>query len=56
MNKICYKCKIEKSSELFRKNKSKKDGLNSYCKDCYKYYEKNWSLKNKDKLIKKEFN
>lgn len=40
--KVCSKCKIEKSVELFPKDKSKKDGFFIQCKSCYKeYYEKN---------------
>lgn len=40
--KVCSKCKIEKSLELFPKDKSKKDGFFIQCKSCYKeYYEKN---------------
>jgi len=47
MTKICYKCKIEKSKSLFCKDKNKKDGLESYCKECKKEYR----LKNRDKKI-----
>jgi hypothetical protein len=32
--KKCYRCKEEKSVELFCKNKAKKDGLTSECKSC----------------------
>jgi len=32
--KICSKCKAEKEESAFCKDKSKKDGLNSWCKDC----------------------
>jgi hypothetical protein len=32
--KTCSKCSEEKSVNLFYKNKSKKDGLSCYCKDC----------------------
>lgn len=35
-NKICAKCKIEKNSEEFYKDKTKKSGLCSYCKECDK--------------------
>jgi hypothetical protein len=34
--KMCQCCKIEKSLDLFSKNKSKSDGLNIYCKECSK--------------------
>ena len=40
--KICTKCQIEKSVELFHKNKNKKDGLQAQCKECVKaYYQAN---------------
>ena len=44
--KTCPKCKEEKPFSAFNKNRSKKDGYQSYCKvcscECYKsYYEKN---------------
>jgi 5-methylcytosine-specific restriction endonuclease McrA len=32
--KFCPKCKFEKESTKFHKNKSKKDGLSGWCKDC----------------------
>ncbi len=32
--KTCPKCKLEKPFELFGKNRSKKDGLESWCKSC----------------------
>ena len=34
MNKVCSKCKIEKTVVEFYKNKSKKDGLQTICKEC----------------------
>ena len=32
--KVCTKCKVEKELSEFYKDKSKKDGLQSYCKGC----------------------
>jgi len=32
--KKCSKCKISKDSDLFYKDKSRKDGLNNRCKEC----------------------
>jgi hypothetical protein len=34
--KVCFKCKEEKSIELFFKNKNSKDGLHASCKNCQK--------------------
>ena len=44
--KRCTKCKEEKALEFFNKNKGKKDGLQTMCKDCSrsrskKYYKDN---------------
>ncbi len=36
--KICSKCKIEKSTTEFSKDKAKRDGLKSQCKACVKLY------------------
>jgi hypothetical protein len=38
--KACSKCKIEKELDKFGKNKSKKDGRQTYCKECAKAYYK----------------
>lgn len=61
--KTCSQCKIEKDISLFNKDKNKKDGLRSNCKDCdakrlKKYreenkehiaeYNKNYFLENKE--------
>ena len=37
--KCCSKCKLWKSITEFYKNKSRKDGLNSWCKCCQKEYQ-----------------
>lgn len=34
MDKLCCKCGIHKSSNEFYKNNSKRDGLESHCKEC----------------------
>lgn len=53
MKKICYKCKIEKELCEFHKNKYKKDGYNTICKECRKIKSKDdyFNNKNKDKII-----
>jgi len=61
--KICPKCKTEKSFDLFGKNKSKKDGISTYCKKCSKEIDnerewkrkeqkKEWAKNNKEKFLK----
>jgi hypothetical protein len=39
--KMCSKCKIEKSYDNFHKDKTKKNGITSSCKDCHKIYNDN---------------
>ena len=41
MTKVCCKCKAEQSVDCFGKHKSRKDGLQSYCKNCMTNYNKN---------------
>jgi hypothetical protein len=47
--KTCPCCEITKNLDSFSKNKSRKDGLNVYCKSCYKLKMDAWISKNKDK-------
>ena len=35
MNKVCARCNLSKEFGLFGKDRQKKDGLSSYCKECY---------------------
>lgn len=46
--KKCSKCNIEKELSEFSKDKSRKDGLTSYCKACHNQYR----LENSDKIKK----
>lgn len=59
--KLCNSCRKVKTIDNFHKNKSKKDGLQEYCKDCRKIksenyknkrkeYRKNWYQKNAEKI------
>ena len=49
--KVCSTCKEEKPVSSFHKNKSQYDGLNGKCKVCRKEYDKQWCLKNRDKVL-----
>ena len=49
--KRCSKCDIDKNSNCFAINKSRKDGLNGWCKDCQRKYFKDYYKNNKQKCI-----
>lgn len=50
--KICIKCLSTQPLENFYKNKNRKDGLQDYCKECKKEYDKNSWIKNGEKWSK----
>lgn len=52
-SKICPKCKKEKTLFEFGKDKTKKDGLHCYCKDCARKHGRSFYKKNKAKIIAK---
>ena len=49
--KHCYKCDKQKALELFSKNGSRPDVLNSMCRECSKAYRERWYNQNRDKHI-----
>ena len=51
--KICYKCREEKPLEEFYKNERMLTGYASYCKKCNRITAKEWSEKNKEKVLEK---
>jgi hypothetical protein len=46
--KICSKCKIEKTTDLFMKRAKSSDGLGVWCKPCLKVYEQERIAQDKD--------
>lgn len=59
MNKFCSKCKEEKDINNFRLNKRRKDGHQSWCKECHSKREKQvWgnSKERRDKVLKENKN
>lgn len=52
MGKVCSKCKIEKDFCDFYKDKNKKDGLDIWCKECRKDYDKSRSEQRKEYIKK----
>lgn len=47
--KTCSKCKVEKDEAEFSKDKNKKDGLNIYCKACWREYRERDAYKESQK-------
>ncbi len=47
--KVCLRCK---KKGFFSKDKSRKDGLCPYCKDCSRSYWQAWSTSNPEKVKK----
>ena len=49
MNKKCTKCHITKHADFFYRNKAKKDGRQSHCKECHNKINTKWRKANPDK-------
>lgn len=47
--KICCICKKEKETVLFDKNRTRKDGLANYCKECNKIRQRKYYAQNKER-------
>jgi len=54
INKICEKCRVEKTIINFNTRKSFKDGYDNVCIDCRKIYQHDYYEKNSITLIKKK--
>lgn len=54
--KFCNKCKKEKPISEFYKNKTRKDGLSFYCKECEGKIKKKWYSENKEITIERSNN
>lgn len=62
MKKVCYVCKEEKPLEKFSKNKARKDGLQTYCRDCRRTEQTKWyfqrkygmSLEERDRMLEEQ--
>lgn len=51
--KLCTKCGVEKPVSEFGLNKSKRDGLQSHCKECVKIYRRQHYTENKQYYLDK---
>ena len=54
--KICNVCGIVKPFSEFNKNKAKKDGYGTRCRECMKLYRKQYYIENRDVVINKVSN
>jgi len=50
-NKKCYRCEKTRLVKFFGKNKTSKDGLYTYCKQCKKEDDKKYAAKNREKIL-----
>lgn len=51
--KKCSRCQVEKSTSEFRKNSSRKDGLQSACSECHNKYTQSHYKNNKAYYVNK---
>ena len=52
MTKPCSKCKVIKDISMFYRNKYKKDGRQTHCKECHNETTMKWRKANPDKYSK----
>lgn len=45
MEKVCRRCRNSKPASEFYEKPGKKDQLHTYCKDCFKNYQKKYHKK-----------
>jgi len=48
--KLCIKCNLLKSIDLFQKKSNSYDGLQCWCRSCMREYKINWSKNNPEKI------
>ena len=53
LKKYCYVCKLHKSVSCFGKNRSKKDGLSTECRECKRLQDKKYHRENREVHCKK---
>jgi hypothetical protein len=53
--KICISCKTEKDLTEFTKNRSKKDGYNTSCRECKRKHQQAWYAKSSTAQKKRVF-
>lgn len=51
--KVCRKCQTEKPAEAFRSDPRYRDGLASWCRECFKANGSAWSRQNRERLTEK---
>jgi hypothetical protein len=50
LNKYCYKCQETKPFDAFGRNKSKKDGLSTECRECKRQGDKAYYMANSEQV------
>jgi hypothetical protein len=50
--KVCTRCRKRSKVEAFHKDKSKRDGLDSWCKDCGREYNREYVARKKAEASK----
>lgn len=53
--KFCCRCRHIKSRSEFNKNKSRSDGISSYCGECNRAYQQIWTGSEQDKQSRKKY-
>jgi len=51
--KRCTKCHVDKSMSEFPRNRTKRDGVNSWCKPCTADQHREWAARNAEKVREK---
>jgi hypothetical protein len=51
--KYCACCDRSLDTSAFRKNKARKSGLQDECTECMKSYQREWYLRNRERVLEK---
>lgn len=54
--KTCRRCNITKRASEFGRDARYRDGLASWCRDCFRENNKKWAMANRDSLTQKAIN
>jgi len=51
--KVCRRCSAEKAADEFRNDPRYRDGLSSWCKQCFRENNSKWARENRERLTQK---